>query len=323
MTQPFTLVLGGGGLLGKAVRAVASRRSGGRVIDKRVRWSEPDHVTADLEAGLDRLISLADGGTWRVAWCAGVGVTSTARDDLEREVDVLRGFMTAVVDRARSSASDGKAAVFLASSAGGVYSGSSGPPFTEHTEARPLAPYGEAKLAAEGVVRDICGAGGVPALIGRIGNLYGPGQNLLKPQGLITHLCRSHVTGQPTSIYVSLDTLRDYIYVQDCAEMVVDGFERLEKYRAEEPGSGSVVTKIIASQRSLSVGALLMESRRVFRRPLRILVASSPYSKAQVRDLRLRSVVWPELDRRSLTPLPVGISATIADLEQRMGGAHR
>ena len=120
MTQPFTLVLGGGGLLGKAVRAVASRRSGGRVIDQRVRWSEPDHVTADLEAGLDRLISLADGGTWRVAWCAGVGVTSTARDDLEREVDVLRGFMTAVVDRARSSASDGKAAVFLASSAGGV-----------------------------------------------------------------------------------------------------------------------------------------------------------------------------------------------------------
>jgi UDP-glucose 4-epimerase len=250
-------------------------------------------------------------------------VTSTARHELDREVDVLRDFMEAVVDRATSSSSPGRAAVFLASSAGGVYSGSSDPPFTEHTEPRPLAPYGEAKLAAEGVVRDVCGAAGVSALIGRIGNLYGPGQNVRKPQGLITHLCRSHVTGQPTSIYVSLDTLRDYIYVQDCAEMVVDGFERLERHRADEPEASSVVTKIMASQRSVSVGALLMESRRVFRRPLRILVASSPYSNAQVRDLRLRSVVWPELDRRNLTPLPAGISATVADLEQRMGTAHR
>jgi len=38
----------------------------------------------------------------------------------------------------------------------------------------------------------------------------------------------------------------------------------------------------------------------------------------QARDLSLRSRVWPELDHRLLTPLPVGISATAADLQRRL-----
>lgn len=319
MTPPVTLVIGSHGLLGSSLTAAAEERAPGRTLVAAVRWNDVDRVQQDLTAGLDRLLAMADGGRWRVAWCAGVGVTSTSRLDLEREVGVLRAFLGTVAERA-GRASTGPGAVFLASSAGGVYAGSSGPPFTEHTTPRPISPYGEAKLAAEGAVRDMCATADVSALIGRISNLYGPGQDARKPQGLITHLCRGHVTGQPTSVYVSLDTLRDYIFVRDCADLVLDGLDRLDRDRAgrADQGTGTAVTKIMASQRSVSVGALLMESRRIFRRPTRLLVAASPFAGAQARDLRLRSVVWTELDHRVLTPLPVGISATVADIEQRM-----
>ena len=61
-----------------------------------------------------------------------------------------------------------------------------------------------------------------------------------------------------------------------------------------------------------------MEARRVFRRAPLVLVAASPFASAQARDLRLRSVIWPEIDRRVLTTLPAGIHATVADIEARM-----
>jgi UDP-glucose 4-epimerase len=319
MTVPATLVIGSRGLLGGSVAAAVERRGPGRLIVQSVRWNDPERVHEDLAAGLDRLLTAADGESWRVAWCAGVGVTSTSRPDLEGEVEVLRRFLSTVAERG-ASPTTGRGAVFLASSAGGVYAGSADPPFTEHTLPCPLSPYGEAKLLAERAVSEMCPPAGVSALIGRVANLYGPGQDVRKPQGLITHLCRGHVTGQPISVYVSLDTLRDYLFVRDCAEMVLDGFDRLERERSERPdqGTGTVVTKILASQRSVSVGALLMESRRVFRRPPLVLVAASPFASAQARDLRLRSVVWRELDQRVLTTLPAGISATVADIEGRI-----
>ena len=319
MSSPVTLVIGSHGLLGSALAAAVERRGRGQMFVQTVRWNDERHVHQDLVAGLDRLVRAADGGPWRVAWCAGVGVTSTSRSDLGNEVDALRRFLEAIAER-HASSSTGRGAVFLASSAGGVYAGSAEPPFTESTTPRPISPYGEAKLEAERAVHELCPPAGVSALIGRISNLYGPGQDLRKPQGLITHLCRARITGQPTSVYVSLDTLRDYVFVRDCAEMILDGLDRLDRHRLErsDPDVGPVVTKILASQRSVSIGSLLMETRRIFRRPPRVLIAASPFASTQTRDLRLRSVVWPELDRRVLTPLPVGIRATAADIEMRL-----
>jgi UDP-glucose 4-epimerase len=110
-------------------------------------------------------------------------------------------------------------------------------------------------------------------------------------------------------VYVSLDTTRDYLYVDDCAAMICDGLDRLGRERPAAP-----VTKILASQQGVTIGALLAETRRLFKRAPRVVLGSSPFAKFQVRDLRLKSVVWSELDRRSMTPLGVGIKATADDL---------
>jgi len=79
-----------------------------------------------------------------------------------------------------------------------------------------------------------------------------------------------------------------------------------------------VVTKILASQQAITIGAVLGETRRIFKSSPRIVLGASAVSAVQARDLSLRSRMWPELDRRSLTPFPVGVATTAADLLRRL-----
>ncbi|HXR67067.1 MAG TPA: SDR family NAD-dependent epimerase/dehydratase, partial [Dermatophilaceae bacterium] len=62
------------------------------------------------------------------------------------------------------------------------------------------------------------------------------------------------------------------------------------------------------------------EMRRIFKISPRIVLGASPVSALQARDLSLRSRVWPELDHRGLTPFPVGVATTAADLLRRLQG---
>ena len=57
----------------------------------------------------------------------------------------------------------------------------------------------------------------------------------------------------------------------------------------------------------------------MFGRKVLVRMASSPLATQQARDLRLRSVVWPELDRRSTTTLVSGIHATSQSLLAGLG----
>ena len=84
-----------------------------------------------------------------------------------------------------------------------------------------------------------------------------------------------------------------------------------------------MVTKILASQRAITIGAVLGEVRRIFKTAPRIVLGASAVSAVQARDLSLRSRVWPELDRRTLTPLPAGIAATAADLQRKLQAGWR
>lgn len=106
---------------------------------------------------------------------------------------------------------------------------------------------------------------------------------------------------------VSLDTLRDYLFVTDAAAMVVSAVNLLDD---QEPGATAI--KILASGRAYSVAAVVGESARVFRRRPRL--STRPAGSTRVRDLRLRSVVWPQVDTLARTPLPAGLGATQADI---------
>lgn len=318
--HPLTWVIGRGGLLGQSLESAFDPTGSPELLwrpPEPIAWLAPGAGAQDLRHQVGEFLRAAGDRPWSVAWCAGAGVTDSSGQALRLELAALGETLDALAAAPRGS--DG--AFFFASSAGGVYAGVGAPPYDESSPVRPLGAYGQAKLDAEALVTAWSHRTGTPSLIGRIANLYGPGQNLAKAQGLISQICRSHLTGQPVSIYVSLDTLRDYFFAPDCADLIVEGLARLRQERsATQPGgvTGVVTTKILASQRAITIGAVIGEMRRIFKRPPRIVLGASPISALQARDLSLRSRVWPDLDRRTLTPLPVGIAATAADLQRKL-----
>lgn len=321
----LTWVIGGGGLLGRSLEKALDQGAGHRSaqapggggartwsLPQRIDWSAPDGGAGQLRQGAGQFLDAAGDRAWSVAWCAGAGVTASSADALQLEV----GALAETLDALATARPAGQGTFFFASSAGGVYAGVREPPYDESSPVRPLSAYGRAKLDGEAVVTSWSRQTGTPSLIGRIANIYGPGQNLAKSQGLISQICRSQLTGQPLSIYVSLDTLRDYLFAPDCARLIIDGLARLEQVQG---GTGPLmVTKILASQRAITIGAVLGEMRRIFKSAPRIVLGASAVSALQARDLSLRSRVWPELDARGLTPFPAGVAATAADLLRRL-----
>ncbi len=299
-------VVGSSGLLGSAV----GRRLhtlGREVTTSRVPWTDHDAAVSALLAEAESF-----GDSWQLWWCAGAGVVGTGEDELDAEVAVLEEFL----GRFQPGTGPGRRGIFFASSAGGVYAGASGSPFTETTEPVAISPYGRAKLRAEGAVDAFAARTGVPLLIGRLSNLYGPGQDLAKPQGLISQLCRAQLTRRPLSIYVSLDTRRDYLYVDDAAAMVVAGLDAVV-------ARGGRHLKVLASERSTTIGAVLGDLNRITRRRPPVVLGSSASARFQVLDLRFRSTAWPPVAEHARTPLMAGMAATLTSVGDQMRTARR
>lgn len=297
-TRPVTWVVGSSGLLGSAVnRAVlAAQRD---LLGGPIPWHDPDAAVAAL---LDRAADLPD-DDWRVAWCAGAGVVSTPAEHFERELQILGAFLDQWHPRRGASQ-----AIFVASSAGGVYAGSARPPFSELSVPSPISAYGEAKLRVEALFTEFSARTGIPVLIGRISNLYGPDQDLNKGQGLVSLLCRAHLTGRPLDVYVSLDTIRDYLFTDDAAAMALAGADAVAT-------AGGAHVKVLASGHSLTINSVLGEVRRITRRRPPIVTRTSGVARLQTRDLRMRSVAWPPLQGYVQTPFAVGIASCLGAVD--------
>ena len=305
---PLAWVVGAGGLVGRHLAGELTR-SGYEVRTAPVPWDDEDAAVDALRSQVEEFVTARRGRAWLIAWCAGAGVVATSEEDLDAERRVFASALDAL--EAAAGGEDDEGVVFLASSAGGLYAGSAGAPFTEDTEPHPLVPYGRTKLAMEVRVRELAARTGTRAVLGRLANVYGPGQRLGKPQGLLSQLCLADATGSPLPVFVSMDTIRDYVHAGDVARMAVRATELVRG----EP-RGAAVVKVVASGSPVTVGHLIGEARRVFHRPLRTVPV--PGGRGQVLDLRMRSVRWPEVDALASTTLAAGLAATAADVRARV-----
>lgn len=312
-------VIGGRGLLGRAVSAAISQRNEWILLDASpLDWTDIAHISKQVQAAMRHLLAATEAarGTWAVVWAAGAAVTASPWAQLEVELEELRSILDAIGSAIDESTPRG--AIFYASSAGGVYAGSTNPPFSEESVAVPISPYGRFKMGAESTIIEFATEYGVSSLVGRIANLYGPGQKLEKMQGVISQIAKAQFSPTPASIYVALDTTRDYLFVSDCASLICDALERLEQ--ASRSTHPCHVTKILASGQGVTIGALLGHFRTLSKNRPNVMLGYSPVASFQAPDLRLRSTVWPELDRRALTPLPAGIHATMMDILSNLQG---
>ncbi len=205
--------------------------------------------------------------------------------------------------------------IFFASSAGAIYAGVTDEVITEKTPPQPLTAYGEAKLQQEAMLTAwVQERQNVSLLIARISTLYGPAQAKGKAQGLLSHLARSIVTRTPVNIFVPLDTIRDYIHVDDAAEKILRVLHSVRR-------TSSVVTTIVASEESVSIATIVGIVRSLTRLPPRIITSARSYTAHYPRRLRFRSLVRADAWKPHCT-LALGITALLRSERARSTKAN-
>ena len=299
----ITWTIGGGGLLGTALH----RQDFQHFESSTIPWDATEAAVETIELNAKRFCEEAVDNDWAVIWAAGNAANASSEIEAAKELRTLKAVVTAL----KENKPQGRGAFFLSSSAGGVYAGSQGAPFTALSEVHPLSPYGDLKLAQEHAaaqaLADVC-----PVVIGRISNLYGTGQNLGKLQGLISRLALSAITKQQVNMFVSLDTIRDYIYADDAAAVIRHSIEA-----ALNSSVPSVDTQIIASGHPVSLGYLIHLMQDISRTKIPVAYGSHASSSSQSRDLRLTPSNEAQIHHFIQTPLAVGAKKVYLDILER------
>jgi UDP-glucose 4-epimerase len=308
MSETLLWVVGGGGLLGSHLRRALSQHVARarlwEAAPPHFSWTDPGRLAEELSHAVATFAGAvrAHGHAWGLLWCAGIGVMSSSPVALEPEWSAWTQMLDLLGRHLAGPVGDAPGAIFLASSAGGVYGGSLDELLTENTPPQPVSAYGAHKLRMEEALRNWAGAyPKLSFLIGRISSLYGPGQDLHKAQGIISHLSRCLIYHRPANIYVTLDTRRDYLFADDCAYQIAVSLSRL---MTERP---SAILKIFASEELICLGRILgIFIRMAKQRPL-IVSSQQPRGGTQPTSLKLRSGVWRDLQGLRKTDLATGI----------------
>lgn len=86
---------------------------------------------------------------------------------------------------------------------------------------KPASPYAGSKIAAENMVLSYYYAYGLPVVVVRPFNTYGPFQKTGGEGGVVAIFINNKLDGIPLNIYGDGMQTRDLLYVEDCAEFVV------------------------------------------------------------------------------------------------------
>ena len=298
-------VFGSSGLLGSAL-CRALRRDGTELFfpAERFCWGSSDELFPQISAAVQIFASrIGEADRWEIYWAAGVGSMSSLEDAFAPETRALLLVLQLLESEPRLMAMPG--AVAFASSAGAIYAGSSDDIITEETIPAPTTAYARTKLEQEDQMRSFAFAHKrVAMLIARISTIYGPGQNAGKQQGLLSHIARSILQNKAIQIYVPYDVIRDYIAVDDAAAAMVTAL----RCASETPGA---VTKIIASEKPVTIAEIVSTFKKISRRAPRIVTSANKLSSLYSRRVQFQSVVLQECERAPTRSLSVGIAELI------------
>ena len=285
-----TFVIGSGGMVGSSI---LNSNSEFKILPVTVPWNDKLPAMRVLEQFCDG-ISRKD--EVRIVWAAGAATVGATSNSLSNEVEVFQHFVGCLV------ATNCKVLSFtLISSAGGIYSGNRETLIDEDTKENPTSNYGITKYHQEQLLVNIGSANKFKVIIARLSNVYGPDQNMAKRQGLISNLVRATFSREPLSIFVPIDTRRDYIHSHDVGIKIGKLIERAEAT------NGELFVKIICAGKTHTISQIIGEIKSVSKRKPPIIFSLSPLSSQQPLSLSFKSKVFKEIDYLNQVLLPVGI----------------
>jgi UDP-glucose 4-epimerase len=140
--------------------------------------------------------------------------------------------------------------VFI-STGGAIYGETDRLPTPEDETPRPLAPYGQSKFCAEGYCGLYARLHGLPAVVLRLGNVYGPRQDPLGEAGVVAIFAGKLLDGEVARINGDGRQTRDYVFVGDVVSAALAALEHPEATGAYNIGTG-IETTVLAIAAALA-----------------------------------------------------------------------
>lgn len=160
--------------------------------------------------------------------------------------------------------SQGRVERFIHISTSEVYGTAESKPMPETHPLNPRSPYAAAKAGADRLVYAYCCTFGIPAVIVRPFNNYGPRQHEEK---LVPHLIAQAVRGEPLTIHGNGLQTRDWLHTADLARALdqILHLENFERIRGQELNIGTErEASVIEIARGILKALELGEERMVF-----------------------------------------------------------
>ena len=102
-------------------------------------------------------------------------------------------------------------------------------PIDEDSSINPLSIYGITKQTQEQIVKTTCNSIGIPSIVFRYQNVYGPGQSLSNPYTGILPIFSTRILNEnPINLFEDGRQSRDFVYVDDVVDATILGIEKNE-----------------------------------------------------------------------------------------------
>lgn len=219
------LITGGNGFIGSHLAQHALKHGSTPIVldrsshHKKNEIDHPSILWAQLDlgdtAGVKALLHLHR--PEEIHHCAGhtqlrAAVRSPQRDAQDNVMGTL-SLLQALLELKQEKTYEPRCLLF--SSTAAVYGGYDTPPFSEQLSPKPTNPYGIAKVAGEQYLQWLGNETGIPVVMFRYANVYGPGQSTEGQAGVVAAFMDALVHAKPLRVYGDGSSLRDYIYVKD------------------------------------------------------------------------------------------------------------
>lgn len=106
---------------------------------------------------------------------------------------------------------------FITASSAAIYGNPKYLPIDENHPTEPMSQYGLSKLTMEKYIKLF----GIPYIIFRFSNAYGPRQKSSKESGVVAIFNNAMKNNEPINIYGDGEQIRDFIYVEDIANICI------------------------------------------------------------------------------------------------------
>lgn len=312
------LVTGGAGHIGSTlVDALLGREAAVTVLDDLSSGREEN-----LAAALDRGAELVRGDISDAATVAALGerfqpdvvfhmaAHAHIAYSLENPTHDLRINVEGTVNVLEAARKAGASFVFAASCAeyGDPAASEVKLPLAEDAPLRPISPYGQSKLAAEGYVTLYRILHDVPTTSLRFGNVYGPRQTPLGEAGVVSIFCQRLIDGEQPTVFGTGHQTRDYTFVDDVVEALIASVER-----------GATGEYNIGTGHETTVLELIEQLARLGERedfvPQMATGHAGDIPRMSLDSARAREVLGWE----ARTPLMVGLERTLSGWRARSG----